>query len=129
MPAIGNIVVNDAKGTPVAHTYAPVTTDGTLARLANRAATTPAGFETLQVDLRQPTSTTGAYRLSVKANDPVTATVDGSDVVVRNSSCELTFNFSQMSTSQERLDLLKKMSNALNHATIVAVAQNVEPIY
>jgi hypothetical protein len=129
MPAIGNIVINDDETTPVAHTFAPVTTDGSLAKLANRTGSMPAAFETLSVEMRQPASATGAYRLVVKTNDPVEATVNGVQTVVRNSSCELTFNFSQSSSSQERLNLLKMMSNLLSHATVKSVAQNVEPIY
>lgn len=129
MPAIGNISVNDAETTPVAHVFSPVTTDGATAKLANRVATTPAGYETLSIEVRNPTSATAAYRVVLKSNDPVTATVDGSDVVVRNSSAELTFNFSQLSTSQERLNLLKMMSGLLDHATTKSVVQNLEPIY
>jgi hypothetical protein len=129
MPAIGNIVINDDETTPGAHTFAPVTTDGSLAKLANRSGSMPSAFETLSVEMRQPASSNGAYRLIIKANDPVEATVSGVTSVVRNSSAELTLNFSQLSTSQERINLLKMMSNLLGHATIKSVAQNVEPIY
>jgi hypothetical protein len=129
MPAIGNIVINDAEATPVAHTFAPVTTDGATAKLANRAATTPKGFEALNVELRAPSGQATAYRLLVGFNDPVEATVDGSQVVVRNNSADLRLNFSPESTAQERKNTLKLMSNLLAHATVVAVAENLEPIY
>lgn len=129
MPALGNIVVNDAEATPVAHTFTPVTTNGTLAELANRSATTPPGFETMRVDMQKPNGKLSVYRLTLGMNDPVEATVDGQVVVVRNSSCELKFNFSATSTSQERKNLLKMASNALAHATIVTVSENLEPIY
>jgi hypothetical protein len=62
-------------------------------------------------------------------NDPVEATVDGSVVVARNNSAQLTINFSQQATAQERKNTLKLMSNLLNHATIVTVADQLEPIY
>jgi len=129
MPALASISVNDAESTPVAHVYSPVTTDGTLAKFANRDAATPAGFETLSIDVRTPTAPSAAYRVIAKGNDPVEATVDGQTVVVHNSSFELTLNFSQKSSAQERKNLVKKIANLLIHTTFVSVAENVEPIY
>jgi hypothetical protein len=129
MPALASISVNDAEATPVAHVFAPVTTDGSLARLANRSGDTPAGFETISVEVRTPQSATGAYRVILKGNFPTEATVDGSIAVVRNSSFELSLNFSQKSTAQERKNVMQILSGLLSHATIVAVAENVEPIY
>lgn len=129
MPAIGNIAIADAETSPVTHTFNPVTTNGSLAKLANRTATTIPGFETIQIDLRQPKSPLGAYQMVIGFNDPVEATVDGQVVVVRNNSASLTLNFSQSSTAQERKNTLKLMANLLGHATVVAVSENVEPIY
>jgi hypothetical protein len=129
MPAIGNIVVNDAETTPVAHTFAPVTTDGSLAKLANRTATTPSGFETMKVEVRPPNGNGGAHRVILGMGDPTEVTVDGVVSIDRVNSFEFTFNLSQKSTAQERKNILKMASNLLNHATIVAVVENVEPIY
>jgi hypothetical protein len=129
MPAIGNIAVNDDQTTPVTHTFAPVTTDGALAKFANRAASTPATYETLSLELQPPSGPNGAYSLLAKMNDPVEATVDGQIVAVRNNSFSLRINFAQTSTSQERIDTLKLAANTLLHATVKSMAQNVEPIY
>lgn len=129
MPAIGNIAIADAEASPVTHTFGPVTTTGALAKLANRTSTTVPGWETLQVDLRQPKSEKGAYQMVIGFNDPVEATVDGSVVVARNNSAQLTLNFSQQATAQERKNTLKLMSNLLAHATIVTVVDQLEPIY
>lgn len=129
MPAIGNISVIDAQAFPEAHVFAPVTTDGTKARLANRNGSTPKGFETLEVEVVQPASNNGAYRVLLRGSDPVEATVDGTVVVDRVSSFDIRLNFSQKSTSAERKDLLKIVSNLLAHATIVTCCENLEPIY
>lgn len=129
MPAIGNIVINDAAATPLAHTFAPVTTDGAIAKLANRTASTPKGFENLSVEMRAPQGSSTAYRLLIGFNDPVEATVDGAQVVVRNNSADIRVNFSPDSTLQERKDTLKLMANLLGHATISLVVENLEPIY
>lgn len=129
MPAIGNIVVNDGAATPVAHTFAPVTTNGTVAELANRTATTPKGFENLQLSLAKPAGPTQAYKFRAGFYDPVEATVDGAVTVVRNNSADIRINFAPDSTSQERLDTLAMMANLLAHATVKSMVQNVEPIY
>lgn len=129
MPALAPIVINDAEGTPVAHTFDPVTTDGSLAQLANRSATTPKGFETLRVEVKAPANGQAAYRLLIGSNDPVEATVNGVQTVVRNCSADIRLNFSPDSTAQERKNLLKMMSNLLAHATIVSCADKLEPIY
>lgn len=129
MPALASISVNDAESTPVAHVFSPVTTDGALAKLANRAADTPAGFETLSIEVRSPVSATAAYRVIIKGNFPTEATADGQTVIDHNSSFELAINFSQKSTSQERKNLAAMISNLLANATLVSVVENVEPIY
>lgn len=127
MPAIANIVVNDA--VPAAHTFAPVTTDGGLARLANRNSTTPQGFETMVVEVKAPTNSQGAHRVRIGIGDPVEVTVSGVTSVDHLSSAEVTFNISQKATLQERKDLLKLMANTLANASIVTVIENIEPIY
>lgn len=129
MPAIGNIVVNDAETTPVAHTFAPVTTDGGLAKLANRSAITPQGFETLVTEVKLPTNPNGAHRLRLAMGDPTEVTVSGQTVIDHVNSFEVTLNFSQKSTAQGRKNLLKMLSNLASHATIVAMAENLEPQY
>lgn len=129
MPSLGNIVVNDAEVTPVAHTFAPVTTDGALAELANRSAVTPQGFETLRAELKKPNGNRTAYALNLDLYDPVEGTVEGQSAVVRFSSCSLKFNFSPLSSVQERKNLIKIAQNLLGHATVTSMAENLEPIY
>lgn len=129
MPALANIVVNDAATTPVAHTFSPVTTDGSTARFANRSATTPAGFETLQVEVKQPANRDGAYRVIIGMGKPTEVTVSGVTTVDRVNSGQVSLNFSQKSTAQERKDMLKMLANACLDTAIVSVVTNVEPIY
>lgn len=129
MPAIGNITVNDGEATPVAHTFSPVTTNGSLAKLANRAASSPIGEETLSVEVINPKATGQAYQVVLKGYDPVTATVEGVDQVVKYNSFELRFNLSQLSTTQEAKNLRMIAQNLLANATISAVIDSHEPIY
>lgn len=129
MPAIAAISISDAKTTPVAHVFDPVTTNGSAGRLANRVASIPSGFETLSLEVREPASATGAYRLLGKMSFPTVAAVEGVDTVVRNDSATFELNFSQQSTAQDRKDRVKLLSNLFAHATVVAMAEKVEPLY
>lgn len=129
MPAIGNIVINDGKATPVAHTFAPVTTDGSAAQLANRAASIPRGFEKLNVEVRKPQSTTGSYRVQMDMEFPVVATVDGVEQVVRTSKASLVLNISQDSSTAERKDIRVLIANALQNTLVAQAIENLEPLY
>lgn len=129
MPAIADISILDAATTPVAHVFAPVSTDGSKAELANRAASIPGGFEKLTLEMKAPTSSTGAYRLNWAFTYPVVAAVNGVDTVVSSNSANGTINFSQSSTAQKRKDIVKMISGLFAHATVVTMAEKVEPIY
>lgn len=130
MPQLAAITVNDGKSTPVAHVFAPVKTDGSNAKLANRSATIPQGYEGLELSVRDPGgSKTAAYRVFGSMTLPTVGPVNGTDAVLRASKVDFAFNFSQLSTVQERKDLLAMMSNLFAHATMKVVVENVEPLY
>jgi hypothetical protein len=129
MPAIGNIAINDGKTTPVLHTFAPVTTDGSAAELANRSASIPQGFEVVKVELRKPTSNTAAYRLYIEMVLPTVGLVNGADAVVRFNKASMTVNISQLSSEADRKDLRVLLQNLLGHASMATVFEKLEPIY
>jgi hypothetical protein len=129
MPAIAPLSVNDGKATPVAHVFSPVTTDGVKAKFANRSASTPAGYEKLELELREPKSGAGAYRLIGKVTRPIMQTVNGVDTVVRTSTINFDINFPQSSSAGDRKDDLAIVRNILAHANVVTMAENLEPIY
>lgn len=130
MPAMASITINDGKATPVAHTFAPVRTDGSNAKLANRNASIPKGFETLEVNVREAQSADGAYRITGSIVLPTTGTLpDTSTGVLRSSKVDFAFSCAQLSTAQERKDLAALASNLFAHALFKQVIENVEPIY
>lgn len=129
MPAIANIALVDAKGTPVTHTFAPVSAYDDTGKLANRAASIPAGYETLQLELRQPTSSSAAYRMIGKMSFPTVQTVDGVDTVTKVSSLSFQINFAQTSSSQDRKDIVKMLSGLFTNTLVVTMADNLEPLY
>lgn len=129
MPAMGPIAINDGKTTPVVHTFAPVRTDGSSGKLANRSASIPQGFETLEVTVREPQSATGSYRLDFSMTLPSVAAVDGQDQVVRRSKATLTLNLSPLSSAQDRKDIRILLKNMLDNTLVTQVIENVEPLY
>lgn len=129
MPALAAIAINDGATTPVAHTFAPVSTNGAKAEWADRSPASPAGFLGLSHEVRRPVSANAAQRVIIALNVPVMATVDGSPVVVRYSSAKLEMNFSNLSSEQERKDVLAYVKNFLANATVATSIQNLEPFY
>jgi hypothetical protein len=130
MPQLGAITVNDGKTTPASHTFAPVKTDGSNARLANRSAAVPQGYEILEINVRDVgTSKTAAYRVFGSMTLPTLATVGDVVSVDHFSKVDFSFNFSQLSTAQERKDLLAMLSNLFAHADMKTVVTNIEPLY
>lgn len=129
MPAIGSLSINDGQATPVAHVFAPVSTDGTKARLANRVAGLPVGYEKLELELREPKSAAGAYRLIGKMTRPIMQVVDGVNVVVRTSTTNFDVNFAQNSTAAERKDDVALIKNLFGHATVISMVDTLEPLY
>lgn len=129
MPAIAALTINDGAATPIAHTFSPVATNGSKAEWADRSPGIPAGYLTLSDEVRKPTGPGTAHRKIVGLNAPVTATVDGSLKVVRNSSAQVILNFAQDSTVQERKDLLAYVSGYLGNADVKLSIQNIESFW
>lgn len=129
MPAIASMSINDGQSTPVAHTFAPVSTDGTKSMWADRSPTIPAGFRTISHEVTAPNGNRSVYRINNGFMNPTVATVDGVDKVVRYSSGQVILNFAPDATLQERKDLLAYMSNFLAHASVKTTVENLEPFY
>lgn len=129
MPAIATLSINDGQGTPVAHSFAPVTTDGSKAQFADRSPTIPSGFRTISHEVLPPNGTRTVNKIAAGFLFPVVATVDGVDKVVRYSSAQVILNIHPDSTLQDRKDALAYVANFLDHADVVSSVTNVEPFY
>ena len=129
MPAIASLTINDGQTTPVAHVFAPVTTDGELAKWADRSPTIPAGYKTLSIDVSPPTGSRTVYKHTTGLMDPTVATVNAVDTVVRYNSAQVVLNFHPESTLQERKNLQAYVINAMNNASVKASVENLEPFY
>jgi len=129
MPAIATLAINDGAATPVAHSFVPVTTDGSTAKWADKLAALPIGYSIITDEVRQPGTATAAYRRLIGFSFPILATVNGVSTKVRTSSAQVIFNFAQDSTDQERKDVVAIVSNFLSNATVKPAVQNIEPFY
>lgn len=126
MPAIGTITINDGETTPVAHVFEPVKIDGNKAYYkCVGSATSPLGYELISIEQIEPKAAGQAYVTRITGYDPVTATVDGNDVVARYNSWELKFNSSSTSTTQERKNDRVMISNLLKDAAVVAALDSL----
>jgi hypothetical protein len=129
MPAIAAIVINDGAGTPNARTFAPVTTDGSKAKWADRSPSIAAGYRTITEEVLEPNGQRTAYKTTIGFYFPVVATVNGVDTVVRFSSATVVINTAADSTLQERKDAEAFMINFMSNATVKSSVENLEPFY
>lgn len=129
MPAIAALSINDGLASPVAHSFAPVTTDGSKAEFADRSPSIPSGYRTISHEVSAPNGSRTVYRMTLGYKNPTVATVDGSDVVVRYSSAQVILNIHPDSTLQERKDLLAYVANSLDNANVKTSVENLEPFY
>jgi len=129
MPAIAALSINDGQTTPVAHSFAPVTTDGSTAKWADRSPSIPAGFRTISYEVAPPSGSRTTNKLQAGLMNPTVATVNSVDQVVRYSSAQVTLNIHPDSTLQERKDLLAFIVNFFSNATVKSSVENIEPFY
>lgn len=129
MPAIAALTINDGAATPVAHIFAPVTTDGAKGQFADRSSGIAAAYARLNHEVRAAAQPGAANRIIIGFSVPVTAVVDGVTKVVRTSSAQVAINCAQESTEQERKDLLAYVANCLGLASVKQTVQNLEPFY
>jgi hypothetical protein len=129
MPAIAALSINDGLATPVAHSFAPVTTDGSVAKWADRSPSIPSGFRTISFEVAAPSGSRITNKLQMGLMNPTVATVNSVDQVVRYSSAQVTLNIHPDATLQERKDLLAYLVNFFANATVKTSVENIEPFY
>lgn len=129
MPAIAALTINDGATTPAAHTFSVVTTSGQKAVWADKVSGIPAGYTKLTHEVREATSKVGAHRVILGYEFPTMGTVNGLSQRVRVSSAQVTLNFAQDSTDQERKDLVAYVTNSLGNATVKPSLYTIEPFY
>ncbi len=139
MSAIANIVINDGKATPVAHTFAPVTSSdpNQVAVWADRATGIAVGFPVLSFKLRAPVKGSRAYRLSAKVKYPVlnvTSPSTGTGIqplpsVAYNIEANVEFTIPEASLLADRKDFFAFVKNYMANAVWTSAVENYEDVY
>lgn len=141
MPAIGNIVLNDAQGTPVAHTFAPAKTVADAAVLEDRSAGLYIGFNKLTFSLQRPQgaakTSNRSLKLAVRIETPkmeVTSnnTISGiapAPTVSYRPQAELLFTFPDRCSLQDRKDLQKYVLQLLSNSYVTSAVESFELPY
>lgn len=139
MSAIAPIVINDGAGTPVAHTFAPVTIDAQgIAKWADRSGGVAIGFPAISYSLRSPSQGNKSYKMQAKVvlpvleqTSPSTATgIQPAPTVAYNLIANVDLVLPERSTLQDRKNLIAFLRNYLANATVItAGVENFETVY
>lgn len=138
MANIANLVVNDGKATPVAHTFAPVTIDSAgVAKWADRSGGISVGFPTISYSLKSPTQGSKSYKMVAKVTLPVleqtspsTATgIQPAPTVAYSLLANFELVLPERSTLADRKDLFAFVKNALANAVFTNGVENYETVF
>jgi hypothetical protein len=130
--AIANIVLPDAAGTPVNHTFVFGKNDGDTVRWNEKTASFPSGYWPLSVSLRDPAGSNGSrvYRGGIDLAMPVSVTevINGVSIpkVAYTLRAKVEFIFPADSSTQNRKDLLKILEKALAETQINGVLTTLD---
>lgn len=124
MSAIANIVVPDAAGTPVNHTFIPQRVTGDVASWNEKSAATPQGYWELTSSFKDPATGGKVYRIKYSLAIPVLKSytdLSGNPVTVVDYTLRMSTEalIPVASTLQNRKDLRKLMVGILGDAQVV----------
>lgn len=110
-----DLILTDRAETPVSHTLTPDGTDTNGVHLFSEKVGVPAGYPRFTASLRR---TAEKFRASLKLAVPVVATqtINGvsAPIVVRTAYAEVNFTFDQLSSAEERSDVIGMIADALS---------------
>lgn len=139
MAAIANIVINDGKTTPVAHTFAPVTSSDPngVAVWTDRSTGVAVGFPILTMKMRAPFKGSRNYKLTAKVKLPVlnvTSPSTGTGIqplpsVAYNIEGNIEFLLPEASLLADRRDFFAYVKNYMANAVWTAAVENYEEVF
>jgi hypothetical protein len=139
MAAIANIVINDGKATPVAHTFAPVTSSDPngVALWTDRSTGVAVGFPVISLKLRAPSKGSRNFKLTSKVKLPVlnvTSPSTGSGIqplpsVAYNIEANIEFLLPEASLLADRKDFFAFVKNYMANAVWTAAVENYEEVF
>jgi len=139
MTTAADIVLADAQATPVNHTFAVCSADGVQALYEDRSGGVPIGFGKLKVFIKAPSSKTKAgnrnYQMQVQIAVPVLETLGNNSAgftpaptVAYTVRGLCTFDVPERASLQQRKDILKYVTYALQNSQITALVQDLNRI-
>lgn len=129
MPVLSTVVLSDAANPIVNHSFVPNSSTNGKTQWVNPMASTLRGREILTIELKKPSTPTGAQRVHVTLGSPVETTVDGVTAVRYVNSSEIWFNWSSDGTKQSRLDHIAKIRDLLGEAVFLEAAADFVTFY
>lgn len=145
MPQATNIVLADAAGTPVNHTFIPKGRDANgVFWFEDQSQSNPVGYWKISVEIKQPPPATGGtsaqdrtYRVKVGLHEPILAnitnsTVSGVEPAPQVAYVDRIFTeyvMSERCTLQNRKDLRKMGANLQNDAMIVSLVEQLSYLW
>lgn len=141
MSAIANIVLNDAQGTPVAHTFAPAKTVSDYAMLEDRVAGVYIGYNKLVFTLQRPKGNASVsnrnLHLEIRVETPKMEVISNNTVsgiapaptVSYRPVATLNFTFPDRCSLQDRKDLQKYVLQLLSNSFVTDAVEKYELPY
>lgn len=137
MPAFGAITLNDGQGTPVAHTFSPLTLIGSEAKFADRSTGITVGYPTVSIVTTQPSKTSRLSKTRMKIVMPVLEVVNASTYSgitpaptrAYDMTADMTFFCPERSTLAQRKDILAFAKNLLTNAIAAQIVETQETVY
>jgi hypothetical protein len=134
MAAIGNIVINDGQGTPVAHTFSPSQVSSEVVSYHDRVLGVVLGYPELSLSQKLSANGTGSIKQSLRISVPVLETVTGSTgegfapkpTLAYKERAFVEVYHDPRSSLQERKNLNAYLKNALANAAWTTLVENYE---
>lgn len=135
MAAVGNIVINDGQGTPVAHTFSPSVVTTEVVQYHDRSGGIVLGYPELSIGQKLPSNGSGSIKQTLKVAVPTLETVTGSTgegfapkptLAYKERAFVEVYN-DPRSSLQERKNLNAYLKNALNSAAWTSLVEYEMP--
>lgn len=137
MAAIGNIVINDGQGTPVAHTFSPSTVTSEVVSYHDRIGGIVLGYPELTLGQKMPSNGVGSIKQTLRVTVPTLETVTGSTgegftpkpTLAYKERAFVEVYHDPRSSLQERKNLNAYLKNALGNANWTTLVESFEMPY
>lgn len=144
MSAVASIVLNDAQGSPVAHTFIPLGPDQNGAWwFEDQTGVAPIGYNRISLHLVRPQNATPGQnsgdrtaRVKIGVHTPKLETLGTNDngmtpppTVAYTPRCVVEFVMSERSTLQDRKDLRKYVDFLMAETQLTAMVETLQNVY